>query len=137
MIATLKAVVVPALRAKGFSGSFPHFRRIRAAQIDLLNFQFSMFGPSFCVNLHACPPSGYTDYSGKHTPPNKVTVTHVGGTLPRRLGSKPPKQTDHWFSSDSTSDEVLTDTALEVLSLINSQAEEFWSEREHAKSTVA
>jgi len=137
MVAELKNVVIPALRAKGFSGSFPHFRRIRATQIDLLTFQFSMFGPTFCVNLHACPPTGYTDYTGKHTPPNKVTVTHIGGTLPLRLGAKPPKEAGHWFSAESTSEQILTDTALGVLSLIASQAEEFWREREHAKSTVA
>jgi hypothetical protein len=137
MITTLKTIVIPSLRTKGFSGSFPHFRRIRAEQIDLLTFQFSMFGPQFCVNLHACPPAGYTNHSGKHTPPNKVTVTHIGGTLPLRLGSTPPKQADNWFSCEGTDDQVYTDAALEVLSLINTQAEEFWLEREHAKPTDA
>ncbi len=137
MIATLKTVAIPSLRAKGFSGSFPHFRRIRDAQIDLLTFQVSAFGPQFCVNLHTCPPSGYTDYSGKHTQPNKVTVGHVGGTLPFRLGSNPPEQADKWFSCEGADDQVYTDAAFEVLSLINTRAEEFWLEREYAKQNPA
>ena len=88
-------------------------------------------------NYAVCPPTGYTDYSDKHWPPNKVTVKHIGGTLPRRLGSKPPKQMDNWFSCDGTSDQVYTDTALEVLSLINTQAEEFWLECERAKNLAS
>ena len=38
MDAAIKAVVVPALRAKGFAGSFPHFRRASARGMDLSRF---------------------------------------------------------------------------------------------------
>ena len=33
MIAALREVVIPVLRDMGFSGSFPHFRRVRESQI--------------------------------------------------------------------------------------------------------
>ena len=40
----LKATVIPELRARGFQGSFPHFRRLRPDRIDLLAFQFYRSG---------------------------------------------------------------------------------------------
>ena len=43
MISALKAIVVTTLRDTGFSGSFPHFRRRRGEQLDLLTFQFSQW----------------------------------------------------------------------------------------------
>ena len=36
MIAALKAVVLPVWRERGFTGSFPHLRRDRGDQIDLI-----------------------------------------------------------------------------------------------------
>ncbi|MEX2174453.1 MAG: DUF4304 domain-containing protein [Pirellulaceae bacterium] len=35
----------------GFRGSFPHFRRVGGRRIDLLTFQFSMFGGQFVVEV--------------------------------------------------------------------------------------
>ena len=130
MVAALKESVIPALRSKGFSGSFPHFRRIRTTQIDLLSFQFSMWGGQFAVNLHACGPDGYTDYSGTHISPKKVKADDIGGTIHFRLGAKPPEQTDHWFRFDPPEEGIYARVAAEVLPLVESQAEEYWLKRE-------
>jgi len=45
----LKAIVVTALRASGFKGSFPHFRRPLPERIDLLTFQFDRHGGGFVL----------------------------------------------------------------------------------------
>ncbi len=43
MIAALKEIVLPTLRNMGFRGSFPHFRRERDEQLDLLTCYVSEF----------------------------------------------------------------------------------------------
>ena len=124
MIAALQQVVTPVLRDMGFTGSFPHLRRIRETRIDLLTFQFSRYGGSFVVELGVCPPNGFTTHWGAHIPPNKVRAHDIPRRL--RLGSNPPTVADHWFSYEPTSRRVYTDTALEVLPLLKSQAEPYW-----------
>jgi len=57
LIAALKEIVLPTLRNMGFRGSFPHFRRERDEQLDLLTFQFSRWGGSFVVEIAYCPAS--------------------------------------------------------------------------------
>lgn len=133
MTAVLKTVVVQELRSRGFSGSFPHFRRIREKQIDLITFQFSQWGGQFAVNVLFCPANGRTLPDGKHIPPSKVTADNVGFMLPLRLGSKPPKEVDHWFRFDAGEADVFNALARDVLSLIGSQAETFWQEQEQKK----
>ena len=97
MIAALRKVVVPVLRDMGFSGSFPHFRRIRDSQIDLLTFQFNRDGGSFVVEVAFWAPDGFTTHYEKHIPPNKVRAHDIHPRQRLRLGSHPPEKADHWF----------------------------------------
>jgi hypothetical protein len=126
MIEALRRVVVPTLRDMRFIGSFPHFRRIRDTQIDLLSFQFNRWGGSFVVEVAFCEPAGWTHRLGRHVSPQQVRVHDVTPKQRLRLGSHPPKQADYWFHFEPKSDSVYTDTALEALSLLRSQAEDFW-----------
>jgi len=126
MIDALRRVVVPTLRDMRFTGSFPHFRRIRDTQIDLLSFQFNRWGGSFVVEVAFCEPAGWTDRLGRHVSPQQVRVHDVTPKQRLRLGSHPPKQADYWFRFEPESDSVYADTALEALSLLRSQAEDFW-----------
>ena len=92
----LKEFFVPELRALGFKGSFPHFRRIAENSIDLLTFQFYSAGGSFVVEIGQCPLEGFTNAVGILTPANEVTVAHVFPRL--RLGSSHEAgKSDHWF----------------------------------------
>jgi hypothetical protein len=50
----LQVIVVPVLRERGFTGSFPHFRRRRQKGIDLLTFQFDKYGGGFVVEIAVC-----------------------------------------------------------------------------------
>jgi hypothetical protein len=132
MISALREVVLPVVRDMAFRGSFPHFRRTRDTQIDLLTFQFSSWGGSFVVEVAYCEPAGFTNYSGVHTPPDKVRVRHIHPTQRLRLGSHPPDKVDHWFRFEPESDCIYADTALEVLPWLRGQAEQFF--REHRPS---
>ncbi|MGO4134258.1 DUF4304 domain-containing protein [Rhizobium brockwellii] len=42
--AAIKSNVLPKLKSQGFSGSFPHFRRIEGDMVDLISFQFDRHG---------------------------------------------------------------------------------------------
>ena len=92
----LKELFVPELKAQGFKGSFPHFKRITQNSIDLLTFQFYSSGGSFVIEIGQCPAEGFRNASGILTPPEKVKVLHVWPRL--RLGSNPEEGiNDHWF----------------------------------------
>ena len=130
MIAALREVVLPVLRDMGFSGSFPHFRRIRETQIDLLTFQFNRHGGSFVVRGRVLRTDGFTTSWGKHIPPNKVQAHDIVQRL--RLGSHPPQQPDHWFCYEPERPSIYADTALALLPLLRTDAEGFWQSHEPA-----
>src|SRR4051794_5602597 len=95
MIDALKGVVVPALRSRGFSGSFPHLRRPAAERIDLLTFQFDRNGGGFVIEVARCPLEGVPPPWGEKVPPNKGLVCSGRGSRRCaagiiRRGSGPP-----------------------------------------------
>lgn len=55
MISSLKNLFVPALRERGFKGTFPHFRRRRSDRIDLLTVQFDRHGGGFIIEISNDP----------------------------------------------------------------------------------
>ncbi|MBQ3011494.1 MAG: DUF4304 domain-containing protein [Methanocorpusculum sp.] len=56
-IAVIKSMIVPYLRAAGFKGSFPHFRRPNKDNgFDLLSFQFDKWGGAFYIELSVAYP---------------------------------------------------------------------------------
>lgn len=121
MISSLKKIVIPVLREKGFKGSFPHFRRITEEKIDLLTFQFDRYGGGFVIEIAVCSPDGWTHYWGKKVPPNKVTAhdLHPDNRLRLKGGD--------WFRYDApdSDDNIYDDVANEVLNYL-SEAEEYW-----------
>lgn len=129
----IREVIVPWLRDAGFKGSFPHFRRPTATQIELLTFQFYSSGGSFVVELASCPPTGFTHSWGKHVPPNKVTAHDIG--MRHRLGSC--MGGDHWFvfgmrNYEPGSDKVeipehYQTVASSVLQHFQKEAGEYWA----------
>jgi len=134
MIAALKEVVVPALRSAGFVGSFPHFRRQRADQLDLVTFQFSQWGGAFVVEVGYCPATGYVTPDGKSVSPGAARVHHQHHRHRLRLGVRPPPHdSDHWFKFEPESPSVYRDAAVAVLPLLRSQAEPWWRSHEHVE----
>ncbi len=93
----LKAHVVPALRERGFTGSFPHFRRLRTDRIDLLTFQFERNGGGFVIETAHCGIEGVTLHSGKHVPATKVTAWDLHPDMRTRVKPSHGSGTDSWF----------------------------------------
>jgi hypothetical protein len=96
MLAALKRVVVPELRARGFRGSTPHFRRERGGCLDLLEIVFSRWGGEFAVELARAPAEGLQQRSGEVIAPAKLRAHHVVARL--RLGAG--AGSDAWFKFD-------------------------------------
>ena len=126
MVAALREHVVPVLRARGFTGSFPHFRRRTDTAIHLIVFQFHRRGGAFCVEVASCPPDGLETLPGRHIPPSKVQAWDVHPSLRPRLGSTATK--DHWFKFRGfLALNSCSRAARAVLPLLDAQAEEWWS----------
>ena len=122
MIASLKKTFVPALRERGFKGSFPHFRRPGVNCIDLLTVQFDKRGGGFVVEISRCSPEGITTHWGKHVPPDKVTAWDMFPKDRLRLGVRKPGE-DHWFRFD---DGTPADKVAERATCYLSKADEWW-----------
>ncbi len=92
MIKRLKAVVVPELRAMGFKGSFPHFRRSRKGW-DYLSFEFRhRYGGAFAVEV-----GRRKDGEAGEVPDNEMNA--FWARTRERLGTIRSGE-DHWFSYD-------------------------------------
>ena len=114
MDASLKAIVVPHLRAMGFKGSLPHFYRARGDAVDVLTFQFRTGGGSFVVELGRVGADGF-DFHCKHIPPAKAKTSYLKARY--RLGVPLPLgvERDHWFTfHDRDPQEVAREVCTEL-----------------------
>jgi len=83
MMNAFKTRFVPALRKRGFAGSFPHFRRRLPNRIDHLTVQFYSAGGSFVVEVGRTGPDGFTEGPWKDLAVDRITVGHKGDGLCR------------------------------------------------------
>ena len=83
MMQAFKTHFIPALRAAGFTGSFPHFRRRLPDRLDLLMVQYYSAGGEFTVELTRTPPDGFTAGDWAEVPVDKLKVSHAGPGHPR------------------------------------------------------
>lgn len=131
MIAALKGQVVPVLRQKGFTGSFPHFRRRLPDAVHLITFQFNKHGGSFVVELATCPPDGYVTSWGARVPAAKVTAWDVVRPR-RRLGGPDINADGIWFNFEKRgllrSGDRFERAAAQMLPYLESDAEVWWGE---------
>ena len=98
----LKAIVVPAIRRMRFSGTWPHFRRDRGAEMQMITIMFSKYGGSFCIEAARMSLEEFEQKQqqwrahGKELSKNKLTAGHTRPTSRRRFGAEPP-HADRWF----------------------------------------
>ena len=96
IISALKEVFVPALRARGFRGSFPHFWRVLPDRVDYLTVQFYSSGGSFVVEIATAGPDGKPRGYGEHLPVAKLNAHYFSNRL--RLGSdRAAGRAGHWY----------------------------------------
>jgi len=118
MYHALRAIVLPILRAQGFKGSFPHFRRPRDQGIDLLTFQFDRHGGGYVVELARCPIEGYVTHWGEVIGPDKVTAWDIPSKRRQRIKAKASSGTEGWFRFDHDAPE---DVAVHVASKLSDE----------------
>ena len=118
MVAALKAEVVPQLRKNGFSGSFPHFRRLGPTKTDCVTFQFDKWGGGFVVEIGEGPTDELIYHWGERIPAKKLTAHDLDLGCRTRLAIGPPSASEEWFRYDTGTDEACASAAKEVLLLL-------------------
>jgi hypothetical protein len=109
----LKSKVIPLLKEKGFTGSYPHLRRFNSNSIDVWGFQFSQWGPQFYIEIGISPVTG-TTFGDNHYPPEKIKYYQCIRRI--RIGDNPYNYQDDGF-------EILINKVIECLP----DAENWWS----------
>jgi hypothetical protein len=132
MIETLKAQVVPILRARDFKGSFPHYRRPTAYAVHLLSFQFDKWGGRFLVEIAICPVTGIETADGTRIAPEQVTSWHVHPDHRLRLGKRniPDRE---WFTFTRRFPWILDPykkATAALIPLLDTEAERWWQNAE-------
>ena len=105
MTRELKFFVVPEIKALGFSGIFPHFRREKNGRFEFVSFQFNRHGGSFVLECGFAMLHDLPDFA-KKLPFKKLTY---GNARPHnRLRIKPDASTaeDFWFTYSGFKEEV-------------------------------
>jgi len=102
MSRALKVIVVPKIRALGFVGSLPHFRRKRGSGYEMLMLMFNKYGGSFYLESGHMSEVEFQELqkawsaAGKPLLESKLTVGHCRRRA-RLGGSEVSAATDHWF----------------------------------------
>ena len=125
MDVALKTAVVPVLRESGFTGSYPHLRRVYVTHVDLLTFQFDVNGGGFVIEVARCGIGGTTSYGGKHIPASKVTAWDIHPDDRLRIKPGEGSGTDSWFRYESGRYDEVASQVLAKLPI----AHEYWSQR--------
>lgn len=120
----LKEITVPYLRNIGFTGTYPHFRRIKNDRINLLTFQHFRSDPKFVVEIANCPVAGLVYQEIVEVAPNRITAHDMN--LRFRLGSKKYKTDPSFDYSETYSNhDIFKMRANEIIELWG-EAEEWW-----------
>jgi hypothetical protein len=136
MSQALKDVIVPVLRGRGFTGSFPYFRRRRQEGVDLFAFQFDRRGGGFIIEIGRYQSEGFTTHWGKHIPPDKVRAWDLPPTQRARIQPGAGLGTDSWFRFDGAAADIFTRTAESVIPFVE-QAERMFDDFEQVQKVGA
>lgn len=102
MKSALARAVFPALRAAGFTGSHPHYRRLApdGRHLDLVSFQTDKWGGGFLIEVAACPTEGIRDWAGRRVSARTVTAQHMHERvrLPKSITRR------DWYRYDESDD---------------------------------
>jgi hypothetical protein len=124
MVAELKSTVISKLRAQGFKGSYPHFRRFVENRVDLLTFQHDKWGGGFVIEIAHAPAEGVTTDWGQAISANRITAHDLHPNARKRIQPREGPGTDSWFRYDQGQFGACAEQVLELLP----RAEAWWSE---------
>jgi hypothetical protein len=125
MDVALKTSVVPVLRERGFTGTYPHFRRVHVTHVELLTFQFDVNGGGFLIEISRCGIGGITRDRGKHIPASEVRGWDIHPNDRFRIKPGEGAGTASWFRFENGR---YGDVANEVLAKLP-VAHDYWSQR--------
>ena len=117
MVAELQRLVLPDLRNRGFTGTFPHLRRTQSDHIELITFQFDRAGGGLVIELCRCPATGGTTAMGEAIVAKTVTAWDFNQR--KRIQTKPGSGVDSWFRFDS---QTPTAAAKQIAAALGSEA---------------
>ena len=111
----IKSIVIPEFKKQGFVGKYPHFKRIKADNIDLLTFQFNKYGGSFCVEISVAYPNreeyrNYHLFEGDTLEKINACHTHERHRLARKTAD-----CDCWFAFDESNTNEVANHILMLL----------------------
>ena len=130
----IKEIIIPFLRKENFKGSYPHFRREKNGQLNLLTFQFSLYSPQFVVEISNCPVNGMTTSYGKELKPAQCRSHYMNWENRLRIGSI-KNGTDYWYDFDKQPilGNIFNKRAKEVLKNWE-EAENWWNDNPYIQN---
>lgn len=109
MSAALKAVLVPELKAAGFGGSFPRYRRDRRDVVDFVNVQYDKEGTAFFLECASHPAGEKMTSWGELVPHDALRLEHAPmekrARLQREVSGAGSMAVD-WFSHAGFGDDA-------------------------------
>ena len=97
----LEENVISSLRKSGFTGSFPHFRRIQDQKTDLITFQFDKYSGGFVIEVAQHKGTEYKTYWGKIIELKKLTAWDLNER--RRIQADDGSGgAENWFRYDTS-----------------------------------
>lgn len=119
----LKAVVVPVLRERGFTGLYPYFRRLHTTYVELLTFQFDVNGGGFVIEMSRCGIGGVTTSEGRYISAAEVRPWDLDPFDRLRIKPREGAGTDSWFRYESGAYDGVANQVLAKLPFAN----DYWS----------
>ncbi len=101
MINSLKEIVIPKLKNEGFSGSFPHYRRILPEKTNLITFQFDRNGGGFVIEIVNYDEKEFIDVKREILPLSKLTAHHLFERQRIQPFTFDESDTKNWFRYDN------------------------------------
>jgi len=103
MSKALKSALVPALKAAGFVGAFPRFRRSSGEQIQFVSVQYHWAQTAFFLEFGSHPAGPKLTSWGELVPEDKLILEHVQVDYRARLQAQVGRGSvlEDWFQFGS------------------------------------
>jgi hypothetical protein len=107
MSAAMKSQFEPVLKARGFAGSFPRYRRNRPAEVQLLAIFYDKAASRFFLEFGAHERGDKTTSWGEVVPESKLLLEHVHFDRRARLQARcnGGSIAEDWFAFETFSEE--------------------------------
>ena len=130
MSEALKSKFVPVLKAAGFSGTFPRFRRNSETSIQFLSIQYDKAGTALFLEFGNHPPGDKNTSWGEIVPEGKLVLEHIPFDSRARLQAQTGRgsiEKDWFHFGDFKEDAASYNKLAESIAIMFSQVESWLS----------